>query len=241
MTDLTIPPRGLISRLPLKAKNLAAPVILIALALAFFKLSSSVIKGESLVFDRVLISALRNPDDPSLPIGPDWLRLFMVDITAFGGITGLCLIVAVATAYLLVQRNWSTALFLAGTTAGGWIVNDLLKSFFNRQRPDLVGHLVEVHSLSFPSSHAMNSAVVFLTLGALIAGNHTGRGARIYILSIAILLTVTIGFSRVYLGVHWPSDVMAGWIAGGSWAALCWYMGRPLRRRHQLEPTAASS
>lgn len=223
--------RRLISRLPVDAKMLAAFVIVMTLTLAFVRIASEVLEGETMAFDHFLITAPRSPADPALPIGPGWLRLFMIDITAFGGITGLVVIASIAAGYLLVRRQWAQAQFLVCATAGGWIVSDLLKSFFNRPRPDLVDHLVEVHSLSFPSGHAMNSAVVFLTLGALIARNHTERATRIYILTVAILLTLIIGFSRIYLGVHWPSDVMAGWIVGGLWAGPCWLIARKLQRR----------
>jgi undecaprenyl-diphosphatase len=155
------------------------------------------------------------------------------------------LLTAVVASYLLVARKASTALFVIGATIGGAMLSTTLKSFFQRPRPDLVAHLVDVTSTSFPSGHAMNSAVVYLTLGALLARTQKDRRTRIFILSVAIALTLIIGTSRVYLGVHWPSDVLAGWAVGATWAALCSTLARMLQRRGAIDsatgaPTAAS-
>jgi undecaprenyl-diphosphatase len=111
------------------------------------------------------------------------------------------------------------------------LLSSLLKGSFLRARPDVVPHLVQVQTASFPSGHAMNSAVAYLTLGALLAGAEKSRGVRIYLMSVAIVLTLLIGVSRVYLGVHWPSDVVAGWCVGGAWAMLCSYAARALQKR----------
>ena len=118
---------------------------------------------------------------------------------------------------------------------GGSIAGTLLKQIFGRERPEVVPHLVQVDSLSFPSGHAFNSAIVYLTLGALLARTEQRRAAKVYILACAFLLAVIIGFSRVYLGVHYPSDVVAGWCAGAAWAAASATLARRLQHRHQLE------
>lgn len=215
-------------------------LVLALIGFAFAQLASEVMEGDTLSFDRFLMAAFRDGADPALPIGPRWFRLAMVDITALGDVATLTVLTVIVAGYLLVVRKSSTALFLIGAVAGGALVGRLLKATFDRPRPDLVPHLVDVHTTSFPSGHAMNSAVVFLTLGALLARTETDYRARVYVLCVAILLTLTIGFSRVYLGVHWPSDVMAGWMVGGAWATLCWVLARRLEKRRTIEPASPS-
>ena len=114
---------------------------------------------------------------------------------------------------------------------GGAILTNLLKNVFARPRPDLVDHLVAVHSMSFPSGHAMGAAATFLTLGALLARTERKKVVRGYIFAVAGLLTLMVGFSRVFLGVHYPTDVLAGWTLGAAWALLCWMIARWLKPR----------
>jgi undecaprenyl-diphosphatase len=156
-----------------------------------------------------------------------------------GGVWGLTLITLFVTGFLIVARKYATAGFVALSVIGGALLGTGLKALFDRPRPDLVPHLVEVSNASFPSGHAMNSAVVFLTLGALLASTHRSRRVRIYLISVAVGLTLAVGFSRVYLGVHWPSDVVAGWCIGAAWAILCWIAARLLQRTHQIEQPGA--
>jgi undecaprenyl-diphosphatase len=111
----------------------------------------------------------------------------------------------------------------------------VLKEFFERPRPDLVPHGAEVFTASFPSGHAMMSAVVYLTLGALLARVETGLRVKAFVLSVSVLLTVLVGISRVYLGVHWPTDVLAGWTVGAAWAVMCWLIARVLQRKGRVE------
>ncbi len=225
----------LLERLRVDGRILAAFLILAAAAFAFIKLASDVVEGDTLGFDRWLLEAFRSAADPSIPAGPRWLRAAMIDVTALGGVTVLTLITVLAVGYLVAARKISTAAFLAAAITGGAILGTLLKTGFARARPDLVEHLVEVHSLSFPSGHAMNSAITYLTLGALLAGTEKNRAVRIYLMAAAIVLTLTIGVSRVYLGVHWPSDVVAGWCVGCAWAILCSLAARWLQRRHTID------
>jgi undecaprenyl-diphosphatase len=205
------------------------------MALAFLKFASEVSEGETLAIDRWAMLALRHADHPELPAGPRWLLYAMQDITALGGTTGLTLLTLVITGFLLFARKYATAGFVAVSITGGAIVSVLLKSVFERARPDVVPHLVLVDTSSFPSGHAMNSAIVFLTLGALLTRTQKDRGTRIYLIAVAILLTLLVGFSRVYLGVHWPSDVIAGWIVGAAWATLCLTLARLLQEHHRIE------
>ena len=119
-------------------------------------------------------------------------------------------------------RRFRTALFVAVAVGGGQALSSVLKLDVDRPRPELVSHLVTETSLSFPSGHAMLSAVTYLTLGALAARFLPGKVTRIYVLVLAVLVTLLVGTSRIYLGVHWPSDVLGGWCAGFAWAMICW-------------------
>ena len=206
-----------------------------SLALVFLKLASETIEGETLALDRLILRGLRTSADSAVPIGPAWLKFVMIDVTAIGGATGLTLIALVVIGFLIVAHKYATSAFVATSVLGGALLGNLLKSFFMRPRPDLVAHLVYVDTSSFPSGHAMNSAVVFLTLGSLLARTQERRALRIYLISVAILLTLVVGFSRVYLGVHWPSDVLAGWCIGAAWATLCGIVARRLQIRHRIE------
>jgi undecaprenyl-diphosphatase len=205
-------------------------------AFVFLSLASEVLEGETLAFDRWVLAGLRSATDPSIPIGPVWLRSVMIDVTALGGVFVLSTVTAVAAGYLLAVRKFATAAFLVGAITCGALISTLLKAVFSRPRPELVAHLVEVHSASFPSGHAMNSAITYLTMGVLLARAERDRRVRIYLLTVAIGMTLAIGVSRVFLGVHWPSDVIAGWCVGGVWAILCSLAARGLQRGHTIEP-----
>jgi undecaprenyl-diphosphatase len=205
-----------------KERALLLSLLLVAAALfASLRLASEVGEGDTMAFDRAILLALRSPADPAIPIGPRWLAETMTNVTAFGSATGLLLVTAAVLGYLLISGRPRTALFVLVATVGGSAIGKLLKLAYGRPRPDLVPHLVDVVSASFPSGHAADSAIVYLTLAALIARTVPDRAVRLYLLSVAILLTLMIGASRVYLGVHWPSDVVAGWTFGAAWALLC--------------------
>lgn len=192
----------------------------------FFKLTSEVLEGETRAFDERILLALRNTTDLSQPVGPYWLSHAMNDITALGGTTVLALMTIMGTAFLLLSRQRAIAAFMFLSILGGWLASTLLKIGIARPRPDLVPHLVEVHDLSFPSGHAMLSAVTYLTLGALLSRAQQYRETRIFLISSAIFLTLIIGLSRIYLGVHFPTDVLGGWCAGATWALGCWMIAR---------------
>lgn len=189
--------------------------------LAFIEIADEVGEGEARWFDESVLLALRT-SDPADPIGPRWFETAIMDITALGGFAVLALVTLLAVGYLLAIKRWGGALMLLAATLGGTAISEGLKMGFNRPRPDLVAHVVETTSMSFPSGHAMLSAVTYLTIGALIAHTQESRQLRGYVLGAAILLTLLIGASRVYLGVHWPTDVLAGWCLGAAWALVCW-------------------
>ena len=190
--------------------------------LAFAGIADATVEGESRAFDESILLALRTPGDANDPIGPAWFDLAMNDITSLGGVIILSLISLSVVVYLFMQGKWKNAVVVAGASASGVILSETLKVGFARPRPDLVPQLVEVHSLSFPSGHAMLSAVIYLTLGALLARFHKRKRERALIMLYAVLITMLVGASRVYLGVHWPTDVLAGWALGAAWAALWW-------------------
>ena len=185
-------------------------------------------------FDTEILLAFRQAGHPDVPLGPLWLQGAMRDITSLGSSAVLVLIVAAVIVYLLLIRKAGTALFILVAVAGGQALSSLLKAGVDRPRPDLVSHLANETSLSFPSGHAMVSAVTYLTLGSLAARFLPGRTTKIFVLCLAVLTTLLVGVSRVYLGVHWPSDVLAGWCAGFAWAMLCWLAARLLQRRHAV-------
>ncbi len=185
-------------------------------------------------FDTEILLAFRQAGQPGIPIGPPWLEGAVRDITSLGSASVLVLITTAAILYLLLIRRPGTALLVFVAVAGGQVLSSLLKFGIDRPRPELVSHLVNETSLSFPSGHAMLSAVTYLTLGSLAARFLHGRATKIYVLSLAVLVTVLVGVSRIYLGVHWPSDVLAGWCAGFAWAMLCWLAARGLQRRKMV-------
>ncbi|MFI0845302.1 phosphatase PAP2 family protein [Mesorhizobium sp. IMUNJ 23232] len=188
-------------------------------------------------FDTAILLAFRQPGDPSVPIGPLWLPDAVRDMTALGSASVLIFVTAATIFYLLLTGRRAAALFVLVAVAGGQLLSSLLKLGIDRPRPDLVPHLADVYTLSFPSGHAMLSAVTYLTLGALAARVAPNRAAGIYLLVLAMLATFLVGASRVYLGVHWPSDVLAGWCAGAAWAMACWLVAQwVLSRRPENRP-----
>lgn len=189
---------------------------------SFLELAEEVLEGETHGWDEAVLLAMRVPGDPSNPLGPPWLEQAARDITSLGGLAVLWLVSLAAIGYLLMVRERAGAALVAVSVAGGTALNSLLKIGFGRPRPELVSPLADVFTASFPSGHAMMSAVAYLTLGAMVAQTQEKRSAAAFILAMAAILTVLVGVSRVYLGVHWPSDVLAGWCAGAAWAMFCW-------------------
>ncbi|MGX1197402.1 undecaprenyl-diphosphatase [Parvibaculum sp. MBR-TMA-1.3b-4.2] len=185
-------------------------------------IGEDVLEGEHISYDRELLLWLRVPGHLNEMIGPAWLEQAFRDVTSLGSYTALTMVVAISVGYLLVAARYRTALIAASSVSLGALLERELKLSFARLRPDLVPHLVEVHTLSFPSGHAMLSAITYLTLGSLLASAEPERGLRIFILTVGLSLTLLVGTSRVFLGVHWPSDVLAGWAAGSLWALAFW-------------------
>ncbi|WP_029008596.1 phosphatase PAP2 family protein [Azospirillum halopraeferens] len=201
----------------------------------FVLLADLVIEGETEAFDRTVLLALRNPADVSDPLGPRWLEEMGRDITALGSMGVLTMLTLAVTGYLAMRRLWRAAALLPVSVGGGMLVSTLLKMVFERARPDLVPHGAYVYTASFPSGHSMMAAVTYLTLGALLARVEPDPRIKAYILTLAVAVTVLVGVSRVYLGVHWPTDVLAGWTVGAAWALTVWLVARWLQRRGDVE------
>ena len=153
----------------------------------------------------------------------------------------LTIVVLATLAYLLLARKRGAALLVLGAVVGGMLLSTGLKLGFERPRPDLVPHGARVYTASFPSGHAMLSAITYLTLGALLARVQEGRRIQAFLMGLAVFITLLVGVSRVYLGVHWPSDVLAGWAVGAAWAALCWFVALQLQRRGKVEDPGETS
>ncbi len=191
--------------------------------------------------DERILLAFRVPDRLDDPIGPPWVEEAVRDFTSLGSVSVLVFMVLAVLFYLLLARKAGTALFVLFAVLGGQALSSLLKLTVDRPRPDLVPHIAETFTLSFPSGHAMLSAVTYLTLGSLLARVLPGRWLKAYAMTVAVTLTVLIGVSRLYLGVHWPSDVLAGWCAGAAWAALCWLLARLVSSHRQAGESLVES
>lgn len=202
--------------------RLTALLAVAAALLAFAGIAGEMREGETLDFDRSILLALRDASNLGHPMGPPWLVEVARDVTSLGStamLTGVTL--AAAGYFVLVRRRRAVLLFLAATI-GGAILSTLLKLAFQRPRPDVVLHGVGLATDSFPSGHAMLSAVTYLTLGALVARSQVRSHVKAYAVGLAALTTILVGISRIYLGVRWPTDVLAGWCVGAAWALLCW-------------------
>lgn len=211
------------------------------LLFAFVSLAGEVTDGDTQAFDTKILRALRDPADASRPIGPGWIEGPLLDLTAIGGPTVLGLVVLVVTGFLVLQTRYRTAMVVAATSAGGEVLDTALKHMFNRPRPSIVPHLRVVYSTSFPSGHAMESAIVYLTLGAILMRAAESRLTKIYILSVAVMLTALVGVSRVYLGVHYPTDVIGGWIVGFMWASVCWLVAQRFESTAHIQAEQSKS
>jgi len=216
---------------------LAALGIMLSLTV-FAKTAAEMREGDLQDFDDGVLRMLRSPDDPSVPIGPRWLIQAAIDVTALGGTTVLAVFLTIVVGYLALESRYDAVVVVVIATAGGGLLGEALKRWFARARPQIVPHLVNVGSASFPSGHSMLALVTYLTLGALLARFVQRRRTRTYCITVSLLLSLLVGLSRVYLGVHYPTDVLAGWSVGLAWALLCWLVARYLQYRGSVKPPA---
>jgi undecaprenyl-diphosphatase len=210
-------------------------------AWAFVELADDVVEGDTHAFDSTILLWFRNPADVADPLGPSWLEEAARDITGLGGYAILTIVTLAAIAYLAMAGKRGAAVLVVVAILGGMAISTGLKLGFERPRPDLVPHGARVYTASFPSGHAMLSAVVYLTLGSLLTRLQARRRIKAFFIGMAVFLALLVGASRVYLGVHWPSDVLAGWCIGAAWASLCWFVALQLQRGGQVEKPGETS
>ncbi|BBO35498.1 phosphatase PAP2 family protein [Lacipirellula parvula] len=192
------------------------------LAVGFFSLSRAVVRGSTGDLDERILLAMRQPDNLADPIGPRWVEEVGRDFTALGGVAVLSLISATAVAFFWLASMRRAAVYVGIASVGAILLATVLKQSFDRPRPDLVPHGAVVYTSSFPSGHSTMAAAVYLTLGMVASRFVPHWRLKVLLIGVAILVTGAVGVSRVYLGVHWPSDVLAGWAVGTSWALVCW-------------------
>jgi undecaprenyl-diphosphatase len=224
---------------PVLERRVLVSLLLIAGGLwAFIALADEIREGEQFGLDQSILLLFRNPADLADPIGPVWLESAVRDVTALGGTVVIGIVTLVTAGFLLLSGKRGAALLVLAAILGAVLLSFAIKAGIERPRPELFPHGTPVYTASFPSGHATGSAATYLTLGALLARFQRRRRLKIYLMSVAVLLTLAIGLSRLYLGVHWPSDVLAGWTLGSCWALLCWLVARQLQRRGQVESGA---
>lgn len=220
----------------LEAMTLLGIVVVAGAIWGFVALAAEMIEGDLHAFDEAVLLALRSPGDLANPIGGPQLEVAMRDLTALGGVTILTLMTGAVLVYLILRGARASALFVLCAVLGGQLLSHFAKFAFSRPRPDLVPHGVDVATASFPSGHSMMAAVTYLTLAVMLARTETQHRIRVFLIVLAALLAVLVGTSRVYLGVHWPSDVLAGWCLGAAWAFGVALLAHWLARRGRIEP-----
>jgi len=210
-----------------KNNQKGAPLYLLALACLLFvfgMVAQTVVEGKSSAFDRNIILAFRDHGNPPAPIGPAWIQEAARDLTSLGSIIVLVIITFGFAGYLFLARKQAAAWLMLIAVFGGIALSDLLKFAFARPRPDFVSPAARVFTASFPSGHATLSAITYLTIAALLAQSQPSPRIGVYFIVMAALLTILIGVSRIYLGVHYPTDVLGGWCVGAAWALGCWVL-----------------
>lgn len=212
-----------------------ALALLFGCAYTFIEMAGEVREGETTQFDNWILQALRSPTDPSVPLGPGWLLPTFQDISALGGVSVLLLFTLAISGFFLLTKKGKLLLFFLCSIGGGTLLMVALKLVFARPRPSVVPHLVHATMESFPSGHSMVSAIFFLTIGALLAQSTSKFILRVYYITVACLIALLIGVSRIYLGVHYPTDVLAGWCAGIAWAAASYVIAEWLQKTGAVE------
>jgi undecaprenyl-diphosphatase len=204
-------------------------------AACFIRIADWVRDREIQGFDEKVLRGLRSEADPAVPIGPWWVADVARNITALGSVPVLLLLVISVSGFLYLLGKRHAMGFLLVCVVGGVVLTIILKETFGRARPDLVPRLEAVSSASFPSGHSMMSAVVYLTLAVMLARIFASMRIRVYVICVAVTVSLLVGLSRMFLGVHYPSDVLAGWIVGFVWSISCWIAARILQRTGVLE------
>ena len=212
-------------------------LVIACLLFIFGFVAQTVVEGKSSAFDRSIILAFRDQGDPSAPIGPAWVQEAARDLTSLGSIIVLVIITLAVASYLFLARRQVAAWLMLIAVFGGIALSELLKFAFARPRPDFVAPAARVFTSSFPSGHATLSAITYLTIAALLARSQSSSKIGIYFIVLAAFLTILIGVSRIYLGVHYPTDVLGGWCIGAAWALGCWVLMTWLQHGGRIDST----
>lgn len=220
---------------------LAWAVLSVAIWAAIELVDEVVFEKQSQAVDERILLALRNPANVADPLGPPWLEEAGRDLTALGGVAVQFLVVAAGGIYLALRRAYRALILLLLSMGGGILLSSLLKNTFGRDRPHLVPHGSWVYTSSFPSGHSMMSTITYLTLAVTLARTESRLHIKVFLIFVAAAISCLVGVSRVYLGVHWPTDVLAGWSMGTAWALLCFVVMRELQRRGQVETADATA
>jgi len=216
----------------LRARDLRLVAQLVAiglLALVFLKIGNEISEGATDRIDSTILLAFRN--SPSDPIGSPAVEAAVTHISALGSGAVTTLVVVIATLFFALAGRWRYALLMIACAVGTLVWMSLLKGLYERPRPTVVTQFDPPGGLSFPSGHSMISAALYLTLGVLIARALPTRRLRVFAVTTGAFLTMIIGVSRLYLGVHYPTDVLAGWTAGAAWALVCGVLVQQLGQR----------
>jgi len=205
-----------------EARVLIGLILAAAALLSFLEIADDMAEGDTEAIDRRLIMLLREPGDVNNPIGSRNIEEAVRDITALGGTTLVLVVTLVAVLAFVFHKRRIHGLVMGGAVLAAWASSQATKALYGRPRPDLVPHEAYVYSASFPSGHSTMSTAAFLTLAMLVASLESKRRSKALAYGLAAFVVVGVGFSRVYLGVHWPSDVLAGWCLGAAWALAGW-------------------
>lgn len=224
--------KSFIQQLKAEEFTILLSLLIVLLGLwGFLELTDEVLEGGTKSYDEWIMSLMQSSESAS-----HRMNEAMRDITALGGTAVLVIILIAVSGFMALQKNYRFALLTLLTSGLGVLLTILLKNLLQRERPDFLPKLVEVSTHSYPSGHTMMSAVVYLTLAAIVAFQQEQKRTKFYSIFMGLLLTFLVGISRIYLGAHYPSDVFAGWAVGLAWAASCWLIVKWAGWIDALEP-----
>ena len=213
---------------------LSALFVVTAGIAVFADLAGDMREGDGQAFDQTILSAMRPHADLSDALGPWWLEEAAADLTSLGGIAVLTLFATIVILFLFLQRKRLSALLLLIGLGGGVMLSEGLKSVFERDRPPQVYQAVDTINASFPSGHALLSAVFYLSIAVMLTRAFPRRRIKAYVLGVGVVLTLIVGMTRIYLGAHWATDVLAGWSVGAAWAMTLWLIAYAIQRRQAV-------